>query len=444
MASLTVSEAPFEGYANQAHLGCNDYVNNGFWTQRFVQNGFSYFSSAQVEVISWRLFGTAALLGAVTLVGLAAFEIVALPAALYAIPTLILSSYFFWYSNTIDDHESKEQMAQIRVQAQGMTLNEVAERFEWPKIFQNRILSPSQFANLYRRQVLLMSVNELVSYYEKVSRHADPFNEASGFSYAVPLPREHAAKWRSETQNKTFKEIITEYSLEKLERLGLIDYSEMQKIRELLAIHHFAETGYHFQQELANQEFEEAIASFRQTYNQSLQAIEDGYNANEAVQAGLRFQNTELLARLEIENESTRRLHEAREQHEQRIALINPYGRLIAKESLTPENRVLYDRSLLQLHQNEQVVAQDLQQRLLQHNAEFSRQRAGLDAEIAREREMCDRLKVSSQERFRLGSEPGLRARQQRLQPHLEQFQRILDDLNRIYQAYLRQLRTVR
>lgn len=444
MASLTVRETPFVGYTSQVPFDCEDYVGNGFWTQRSVQNGFPCFSAAQVEVISWRLLGTAALIGAGALVGLAAFEIVVLPVALYAIPSLILASYAFWHSTTIDDYDHEEEIMRMRNDAQRMTLDQVAERFEWHKIFEDRILSPSQFVNLYRRQVQSMGVNELVNYYEKVSRHAEPFNESAGFSYAVPHPREHAAKWRTETQNKTFEEIISGYPLDKLERLGMIDYSELQKIRELLVTYRIAESGFNAQKELADQEFEQTIAPCRQALDQSLESIEAIYNTNEAVRASQGFQNREMLARLEIENGSATRLREAREQHQQRIAVLYPNRRVIARENLTPPNRAIYDRSFLELHRAEQTIAQDLQQRLAQHDANFSRQRTELNVEIQRVRETCDRMRASSQERFRQDILPAEQARERRLQPHLEQFGRIATDLDRTYRAYLRQLRAIR
>ncbi|MGE3535758.1 MAG: hypothetical protein AB7H48_13155, partial [Parachlamydiales bacterium] len=294
MATTAVRETPFTGYANQVPLDAEDYSCNGFWTQRSVQNGFPCFSSSQVEVISWRLLGTTALIGAGALVGLAAFEIIALPVALYAIPSLMLASYSFWHSTTIDDYENEEQLAQMREEAQRMTLEQVAARFEWRKIFENRILTPSQFVNLYRRQVLPMGVIELVNYYEKVKRHADPFNETSGHFYAVPHPREHAAKWTTETQNKTFKQIIIEYPLEKLEMLGMIDFSEMQKIRELLVTYRLAEAGYQAQEELANQEYQAATAMSRQVLERALGAIDGIYQANEAVRANQGFENREM------------------------------------------------------------------------------------------------------------------------------------------------------
>ncbi len=444
MASLIVCEAPFAGYTSSVPFDCKDYADNRFWSQRSVQNGFPSFSSIQIEIIFYRLFGTVALIGAATLVGLAAFEIVAVSIVLYAIPSIILACYSFWHSTTIDDYENKEQMAQIRNEAQKMTLDEVAERFEWYKIFQNCILSPSQFINLYRRQVESMSVNELLNYYEKVSRHADPFNQSAGFPYAVPLPREQARKWRLETQDKTFEQIITEYPLEKLERLEMINNGEMQKIRELLVTYRSAETEYHSHRERAHRDFEQTITPFRQVLDQSLRSIECLYDAHEAVRASQGFQNREMLARLEIQNGAARRLREAREQHQQRIVGLYPNGRVIARENLSPGNRDLFDCSVLELHRNEQMIAQDLQQRLLQHDAQYSRQRSALDAEIMRIRETCDYLKANSQERFRRDSELADRARQQCIQPHLEQFQRISVDLNRTYRAYLRQLRMIR
>jgi len=444
VATTAVRETPFTGYANQVPLDVEDYTCNGFWTQRSVQNGFPCFSSSQVEVISWRLLGTTALIGAGTLVGLAAFEIIALPVALYAIPSLMLASYSFWHSTTIDDYENEEQVAQMREEAQRMTLEQVAARFEWHKIFENRILTPSQFVNLYRRQVLPMGVVQLVNYYEKVTRHADPFNETSSHFYAVPHPREHAAKWQTETQNKTFKQIITEYPLEKLEMLGMIDFSEMQKIRELLVTYRLAEAGYQAQEELANQEYQAATAMSRQVLERALGAIDGIYQANEAVRANQGFENREMIDRLAIENESAGRLREARDQHQERIAAIFPNGRIIARENLTPEHRLIYDQSVITLHRAEMEIGQNLNQRLQQHDDRYSRQRAELNAEIERVSQACSQMRERAQEQFRQDSEPANQAREQRLRPHREQFERIAVDLDRTYRAYLRQLRALR
>ncbi|MGE3535750.1 MAG: hypothetical protein AB7H48_13115, partial [Parachlamydiales bacterium] len=217
-----------------------------------------------------------------------------------------------------------------------------------------------------------------------------------------------------------------------------------QKIRELLVTYRLAEAGYQAQEELAKQEYQAATAMSRQVLERALGAIDGIYQANEAVRANQGFENREMIDRLAIENESAGRLREARDLHQERIAAIFPHGRIIARENLSPEHRLIYDQSVLTLHRAEMEIGQNLNQRLQQHNDRYSRQRVELNAEIERVSQACSQMRERAQEQFRQDSEPANQAREQRLRPHREQFERIAVDLDRTYRAYLRQLRALR
>ncbi len=442
MASLTVHSSTPVTTHNSIPVE-NDSSNEDFWSVRSVQNGLSCFTSAQIEVVSWRVFGAAVLLGAGALVGLAAFEIIALPVALLAIPALFLASYSFWQSTQIDDYEDEGQLTQLREEAQRMTLDQVAARHSWDLVFKHSILTPIQFSNHYRRQVQDKSINDIMNYYERVQRHAEPYVGSGTYSYTVPHPREHSQKWRPETRNFTFEQIITQYSLEKLDSYSLIDRAEYVKINELKGIYTTAQSTFRIRETAANADFERTVAPMRATLNRALRAADDLYSSNWAVRELQTIDNRALQARMQITNDSTSRIQEARERHQREISQLSTAGVLVY-DRLSTQDRARHDLSVAELHRAERLVGQDTQRRLSEHDLRHATERQRLVAEEARVRGTRDQMKRDAQTNFDHLSEPANQTRENTLQPYREEFQRIAGDLNHRYRAFIRQLETIR
>lgn len=128
--------------------------------------------------------------------------------------------------------EDPNYHSRMRNEASNLSLEQISRKYGLEHMFRAGLLNQSSFAEKYHSHVKGKNVNEIMDYYEKVSQSL--YNcPHPAHSYLVPVPRSSKAQWRIDVKNLSFPEILSRFSLDRLEKYGIVDLGELAKLREL-------------------------------------------------------------------------------------------------------------------------------------------------------------------------------------------------------------------
>lgn len=378
-----------------------------------LNNGFGL-SNKEITCLFTRLIGVGLIGIGLTTVTLAALNIVVWTAGFAAIPCVLVAAGLFWYSTRLDDYENPEELERFRSDAKRMSLEDVVSVYGWNDLFRYGVLSPGLFAQKYRQQLESKNLIETIAFYETSTHHLTQC--PSSYEYQIPSLKESAEKWKQETKDKTFEEIIQAYPFDKLETYGIVDAGEMHKIKTLKVEFEKVKKERDEKAALIENDYKRTIATYQSNYDAERAGAERAYQENYAVKE---LQNLELIYardRGAVQAEQNRKKIEARERFDRSVAPLTDQGR-IPYAKLSPENKVRYDEHKRQLQGIENDADVIGRQHIEQLNAQRNQRLLTLNAEEANAKNARTNRTQEAKRRFDQDVHTHLMHKEERLRP---------------------------
>ncbi len=210
--------------------------SEGSMEERRIRVGSFDLCSKSTAVTGLRVLATGFVLASATVVGTVIWGAFHWTLAFAAVACVVGGVASAVISEKVKTSEDPTYIERLRREASQSNLDQTARKHGWESIFRWGLLNPASFAEKYRKQLIGKSVSEIISYYEKVSESVYNCSQAA-YTYHVPRPRESKDQWRKDVKDLSVPEIVSEFSLDQLEKYVIVDSGEIAKLRELGRVH---------------------------------------------------------------------------------------------------------------------------------------------------------------------------------------------------------------
>ncbi len=410
-------------------------VPTGTWQNRSVQHG-NGLTKAESMRLYLRLFGAGAIgtgLGVMTLTWL---SIITGPVTWVCMPLFLAAGGAIWYSTKFDDYENPEELEKYRNDAMQMNLEQIVHNYGWNNVLQWGILSQDLFIRKYREQVKGKDLASIIDYYEKVSEHLAqvPYPR---FAYTIPSPFDWRNQWRRETKGKTFEQIMNLYSLEKLEKYGLLEAGELNCLKELKKDLEGIKQEHDQKVAVVETEFANNTKDFWIPYNAVCIQEREKYNSNAAVKGLQEFDLKYMRQRENFQNQANDRKTQARAQFDQAVSQLTNNGKETYSK-LKASDKAIYDQKNRELQLAIAQADNDVLQQINSIDQQCIRERTTLNAEEVRIRAERDNAVLQAKQKYDSDVASHEAHKQTRLNPLNEAWRKSINNINDRYLSYLR------
>jgi hypothetical protein len=393
-------------------------------------------TGVEAQRAALRVLGIIAVGAGMALVSLAVIGTVVPQVALIAIPCALFAMGTLGYSATLNDYENPEELERFQRDAARMSLESVVSTHGWKNVLRWGILSQDQFATKFRQHLQDKNLVQIMDYYENVTRQIAEAPYVR-YDYQIPNPREYRGQWRTETATITFEELIQRYSLDKLERYGIVETGEMHSLRDLSRDYEAIRINYTTRVAQVEREFAAITEGFRRTREATSAAANQLYNGNWAVTQLNNIETRNVREREAVLNGAQRRKDEAQGRYNRCIMSLTNNGQ-IPYERLSPREQGVYNQQNVELQVARATADNEARQQIAHINTRYVIERSSLNAEESRVRNERNQLLRAAQETYDRDIAPHNQRRINTLQPIEAAFRSSVNDINGRYRAYLR------
>ncbi|MBS0619941.1 MAG: hypothetical protein JSS61_00580 [Verrucomicrobia bacterium] len=344
----------------------------------------TWFVGGRITQIALRTFAAVAITGGAVVIGLSFAYSVAAPIILTGIPFILLGIVSAYTSMRVKEYQYAKVLASVRKDVEGLSLDQIAEKYGWKSLFSRGILTREEFQERYRSAVQKMDLISMINYYEMVCLRLSE-SKPLAFQYQVPPPREFKSKWAP----KSLEEILETYPLDKIEKYSLVDSAELRRILELKVTYDQAKGRRDVARAPFLAEHQQELAPFERTKEEQYSRADRIYAESPAV-----VQRPHLL-----------------KEH------LNAKGE-IQKRSYADQDRARSELRQLEMRYEEQCQR--------------------IEREVVQAVEQRDRMKREADARMQELTAPYRNAFADKTREMEAEFRRSVEDLNALYAAYIR------
>ncbi len=436
MSIPSVATQPYLDAYQSAATNNGRGAKNEFWEPRRVVNTSGGLSNAEYTRFCSRLISVGLAGGSLTAISLSAFSVVAWPVGLYiGLPCALAALGSTVYSLQLNDYENPEELENFRKQARQMSLEKVMQTYGWNDVLRLGILTPDSFADKYRSAVKDKSLVDVINYYEKTLGRIASARPLK-FDFQVPRPSESSRRWREETANKTFQQIIETYPLDKLEKYRIVEQGELNCINNLKRDYLAIKNQHDQRVTQIETEFHLNTRTNRQAYEAECARAEQIYNSNNAVKElqGLELHYTK--ERQAVQQRQNQAKTEARARFDREVAVLTNGGS-IPYAKLSEADKARYNQL-----RNEQQLACDsadaiVRSQIDQINSRRSSRLIQLNSEGTQAKNVKTQMVEAAKGLFERDIAGFQQSKENRLRPLVESLQSSARDFNGRYRAYL-------
>ncbi|HEY2810463.1 MAG TPA: hypothetical protein VGJ00_03630 [Rhabdochlamydiaceae bacterium] len=392
------------------------------WKGRFLNNSCCDLSQARIKTIVARIIGVLAFVSAITVLS------VQVAAAIYIAPACVLFAIAcFGIAQSVETREEDQALNALRQDIAHLSLNDLVRRHGWKDFFTLGVLNPDEFVSAYRKQMENLSLLEIIKYYEKTKQQLEGCSKPK-YLYFIPHPREFKNKWRTETQNKTFEEILSAYSLEQLQKYDLLRKDELPILKELERTYcqamterdaRISELDKRFPELIANQSaLQEAYANIDRRYNETGWVIESFTIEADYHRAVSEIHNRSMSQKLQAFAACSQFLQERN--------CTDPHK---LKKADKPAYKILLQSYKLE---EARIIRQE-QPELLRVENQFRTRQQMVTQQVLYAQQQREMDRARAQQRYGYYNFPRKQERDACLQPVNATFARIVSDLNKQY-----------
>lgn len=412
----------------------NDPVNDSnFWSDRFVQNSFLGLSASEVKRLALRLLGAVGIMVSGGILASATLGVISAQASLIAIPCILGSVAVIYVSKQLSDFDP-EVLERYRLLALNKNLDTVAAEYGWDNVIQWGILPPDVFSQKYRLQLQGKDLVSVINYYEMLTHQISQMRFVKS-DYQIPKPSEWKHQWREETSGMTFQQILTAYSIEKLEIYNILENEELQCLKELKEAYVAVKREHDERVAIVERDFQSIITPFEQIYNTACALANQRYNENAIVQNHRSFDSRYSAERSAVQNQFNQRRDAVQAVFNQNVATI-------VKKGKVPEAS---QAQLNQFRQNfNSAVNQaqtEIRNLLSEIDTRYNLERSTLNTEESRLRTEREREMTEARQAYDLAIAEHLAEKENRLRPIEAAFRSSMGALDLSYRSRLRSMR---
>lgn len=390
-------------------------------------------TSVEIKHVAARLLGTGLIAGGGVTTFFSLLGIVTWPVSLLSIPSVLIGVGLI-YGLRLQKYENPEQLEQFRREAVRMSLSELIQAYGWRDLLRFEILTPDRFAQKYRAHLQGKGLIEIIDFYEKAVSYVLSSNCRG--EYSIPPVSEFAEKWRSETAGLSYQEIIQKYSLDKLEKYGVLSREELNHIKDLKNDYLVFKRYRDEKAEQMEQQFNQETAQAKQDCDAECARAEQLYHNDNGVKQLQAFELNYTRKRQEIQQAQNQSKLEARDVFHRAIAPYTEGGKIVYSQ-LSAGNKLLFDAELQTLRVAENHIDTAARLQIEKIDQERKTHLTRLHTEEERIRREKIRVIEEAKARYDLAIAQPLQRKTEGLRPIDEAFSSSMLGLNSRYRAYL-------
>ena len=149
-------------------------------------------------------------------------------------PFVAASGALLLWASSFIDYEGKKSLIALRAQAKKQDILTLKKEHGLLRVIRHQLLSEEQFEKKCASYMSTLPVNKIIPFYKEVQNSiAQARTSMETCSYSAPHPSQFKESFTREAKNLSLQQLSKAYSLEELERYGLIDKASHAALSEL-------------------------------------------------------------------------------------------------------------------------------------------------------------------------------------------------------------------